>query len=53
MKNVNIMRVHKKTIYMGNYLKRRGLGQFAGGLAKHREGGFEGGNGSIPRCALT
>ena len=32
----------KKTIYMGNCLKR-GLGQFAGGLAKNREGVFEGG----------
>ena len=48
MKNVNIMGFlqflveggHKK-IYMGNCLKR-GLGQFAGGLAKNREGAFEG-----------
>ena len=43
MKNVNIMGVHqflvegghKKIIYMGNCLKR-GLGQFARGLAKNR-----------------
>ena len=50
MKNVNIMGVHqflvegghKEIIYMGNCLKR-GLGQFAGGLAKNREGVFEGG----------
>ena len=53
MKNVNIMGVHKKTIYMGNCLKRRQLEQFVGGLAKNREGAFEGGNGSIPQCALT
>ena len=32
--------VHKKNIYMGNCLKGR-LGQFAGGLAKNREGVFE------------
>ena len=53
MKNVNIMGVHqflvegghKKIIYMGNCLKR-GLGQFARGLAKNREEGvFEGGMG--------
>ena len=65
MKNVNIMGVHqlleegghKKTIYMGNCLKRgawticRGLEQFAGGLAKNREKGvFEGG--LIPQCTL-
>ena len=58
MKNVNIMGVHqflvegghKKIIYMGNCLKR-GLGQFAGGLVKNREGVFEGG--LIPQCALT
>ena len=49
MKNVNIMGVHQflveggsqKIIYMGNCLKR-GLGQFARGLAKNREGVFEG-----------
>ena len=52
MKNNNIMRVHKKTIHMGNCLKRAGeLGKFAGGLVKNREGVFEGG--LIPRCALT
>ena len=47
MKNVNIMGVHqflvegghKEIIYMGNCLKR-GLGQFAGGLAKNKEGVF-------------
>ena len=51
MKNVNIMDVpqflgqgvsqkcHKNTKYMGNSLKR-GLGQFAGGLAKNKEGVF-------------
>ena len=32
---------HKKIIYMKNCLKR-GLGQFAGGLGKNREGVFEG-----------
>ena len=38
------MRVHKKTIHMGNCLKRAGeLGKFAGGLVKNREGVFEGG----------
>ena len=36
MKNVNIMGVHKKTIYMENCLKR-------GGMAKNKEGIFEGG----------
>ena len=36
MKNVNLMRVHKKTTYMGNCRKR------AGGLVKNREGVFEG-----------
>ena len=49
MKNVNIMgfhqflmeRGHKKIIYMGNCLKRE-HGQFAGGLAKNREGAFDG-----------
>ena len=49
MKKVNIMEANqflgeeglKKTIYKGNCLKR-GLGQFAGGLAKNREGAFEG-----------
>ena len=50
MKNVNIMGVHqllgegdhKKTKYMGN-CQKRGLGQFAGGLAKNKEEGvFEG-----------
>ena len=43
-KNINIMGVHqflverghKKTIYMGNCLKR-GLGQFAGDSAKNSE----------------
>ena len=58
MKNVNIMGVHqflvegghKKIIYIRNCLKR-GLGQFAGGLAKNREEGvFEGG--LIPQCTL-
>ena len=58
MKKVNIMEANqflgeeglKKTIYKGKCLKR-GLGQFAGGLAKNREQGvFEGG--LIPRCAL-
>ena len=34
MKNVNIMGVHKKTIYMENCLKRRALGQFAGAWQK-------------------
>ena len=50
MKNVNIMGVHqfleegghKKTIYMGNCLKRGMFGPFAGGLAKSRAGVFEG-----------
>ena len=49
MKNVNIMGIHqflveggrKKIIYMGNCLKRE-LGQFAGDLAKNREGVFKG-----------
>ena len=49
MKKVNIMEANqflgeeglKKTIYKGSCLKR-GLGQFAGGLAKNREGAFEG-----------
>ena len=55
MKNVNIMGVHKKTIHMGNCLKRGGLGQFAGGLAKNRDDVLEGGGrgGWIPQCALT
>ena len=40
----------KDNIYMGNCLKR-GLGQFAGGLAKNREEGvFDGG--LIPQCPL-
>ena len=52
MKNVNIMGVHKKSIYMGNCLKRGGgLGKFVGGLVKNGEGVFEGR--LIPRCALT
>ena len=39
---------HKKTIYRGNCLKR-GLGQFAEGLAKKREESvFEGGEGWYP-----
>ena len=50
MKNVDIMGVHqylgegdhRKTIYIGGCL-RRGLGQFAEGLVKNREGVFEGG----------
>ena len=50
MKNVNIVGVHqflgerghKKIMHMRNCLKR-GLGQFAGGLAKNRKGVFEGG----------
>ena len=37
MKNVNIMGVHKKTIYMGNCPKR------GGGLVKNREDVFGGG----------
>ena len=49
MKNVNIMGAHqflvevghKKIIYMGNCLKRV-LAQFAGGLAKNREGVLQG-----------
>ena len=49
MKNVNIMGVyqflvergHKEIIYMRDCLKE-GLGQFAGGLVKNREGVFEG-----------
>ena len=49
MKNVNIRGVHqflverghKKIIYMRNFLKR-GLGKFAGGLGKNREGVFKG-----------
>ena len=41
---------YTKIIYMGNCLKR-GLRQFAGGLAKNREkGAFE--EGLIPRCTL-
>ena len=43
MKNVNIMGIHQflgegdqKNIYMGNCLKK-GLGQFAEGLAKNKE----------------
>ena len=36
MKNVNIMGVHKKTIYMENCLKREGM-------VKNKEGIFEGG----------
>ena len=36
MKNVNIMGVHKKPIYMENCLKR-------GGMVKNKEGIFEGG----------
>ena len=36
MKNVNIMGVHKKTIYMGNCPKR------GGGLVKNREDVFGG-----------
>ena len=48
MNNNNIMRVHKKTIHMGNCLKRAGeLGKFAGGLVKNREGVFEGGDTSM------
>ena len=52
MKNVNIMGVYQFLvergykyiyIYMGNCLEK-GLGQFAGGLAKNREGVFEGAN---------
>ena len=35
MKNVNIMGVHKKAIYVENCLK-------GGGLVKNREGVFEG-----------
>ena len=43
---------NKKLIYRGNCLKR-GLGQFAGGLAiKGEEGVVEEGGGSIPRCTL-
>ena len=38
MKNVNIMGVHKKTIYMGNCPKRGG-----GSLVKNREDVFGGG----------
>ena len=34
MKNVNIMRVHKK---YGEFPKKEGLGKFAGGLVKNRE----------------
>ena len=34
--------VHKKTIHMENCQKNGGLGQFAGGLLKNREGVFEG-----------
>ena len=58
MKNVNIMGVHqflgewghKKTIYMGNCLKR-GAWAICKGLGKNREEGvFEGG--LIPRCTL-
>ena len=51
MKNVNIMGVHQflggraQKNNMENCLKR-GLGQFAGGFAKNREGVFEG---VIPR----
>ena len=54
MKNVNTMVTHQysgevghqKQLYIRNYLKR-GLGQFAGGLAKNRESGvfFWGGGG--------
>ena len=43
--------VTKKYIY-GELPIKGGLGQFAGGLAKNREGIFEGGGGLIPRCAL-
>ena len=41
--------VTKKQLYMGNCLKR-GLGQFAEGLAKNREVVFEAG--LIPRCKI-
>ena len=59
MKNFNIMGVHlylgevghKTTIFRVNCLKR-GLGQFAGGLAEKREESvFEGGE-LIPQCTL-
>ena len=59
MKNFNMgvhqflgERRHKKAICRGNCLKR-GLGQFAGGLAKKREDDvFEEGRGLIPQCTL-
>ena len=53
MKNNNIMRVHKKTIHMGNCLKRaEELGKFAEGLVKNREGVFEGGGDTSMRTDL-
>ena len=61
MKIFNMMRVHqflgegdhKKTIYRGNCLKR-GLGQFAEGLAKKREESvFEGGGGRVDTLMHT
>ena len=73
MKNVNIMWLHQflggeeggrrgmghKKQYIWGTAKKRGLRQFAGGLAKNREergfkgkGGGGGGGGLIPRCTL-
>ena len=49
MKNVNIMGFYLflveggyKKMYIYGYYLKRGLGQFAGGLEKNREGVFEG-----------
>ena len=41
----------KNNIYEELPKRGGGLGQFAGGLVKNKEGVFEGG--LIPRCALT